>query len=451
MESAKTRKRIAASTFWSLTGNVVPMLVGLLAVPWFLHRLGQERFGVLSLVWVVVGYFSFLDMGLGRAVTVAVAPFRRPGHPDGSASGAGLRNEREILGAASTLIGGIGLGVTVLLAGALAIWDLPLHLSTPALQAEARSAVWVMLPSIPLLLLSSILRGHLEGVGAFRSLNLLRVLVGSLLIGGPLLTALYSPSLVWSCLAILVVRAANVAVLLQLVAGEMAISVGALSRTLLTGMHRAWLRRLWSFGSWATVSNVVGPLIVYIDRFVIAFLMTAGAVAAYSVPFDVVSRLPVIVAALCSVLLPELARHANPGDAAPTRSRRAATRRLVRQSTLASAVVVVLVASAAAIAAPTALAWWLGEAFARQSAGVTQVLLLAFGINALAQIPFTALQGSERTREIAVVHLLEIVPYTGLVVWAVGAYGLMGAAWAWTLRGLVDYLALAWLWRKLGA
>lgn len=451
MDTAKTRKRIATSTVWALAGNVVPMLVGLVAVPWFLHRLGQERFGVLSLVWVVVGYFSFLDMGLGRAVTVAVAPFRRPDHPDGSTSAAGLQSEREILGTASTFIGGIGLGVTALLALALAVGDLPLHLSTPALQVEARAAFWVMLPGIPLLLLSSVLRGHLEGVGAFRPLNILRIAAGTLLIAGPLLSALFSPSLVWSCAAILVVRAVNVAVLLVLVGREMALPLGALARTLLTGMNRAWLRRLWSFGSWATVSNVVGPLIVYIDRFVIAFLLTAGAVAAYSVPFDVVSRLPVIIAALCSVVLPELARHARGHEAGAVAAGRAAARSIVRQSTIASAVLVVAIVGVAVVAAPSALAWWLGEAFARQSAGVTQILLLAFGINAMAQIPFTALQGSGHARAVALVHLLEVLPYTGLVIWAVNVDGLAGAAWAWTLRGLLDYMALLWLWRRLGA
>lgn len=44
------------------------MLAALAAVPFLMHYLGQERLGVLSLVWVIVGYFSFLDMGLGRAV-----------------------------------------------------------------------------------------------------------------------------------------------------------------------------------------------------------------------------------------------------------------------------------------------------------------------------------------------------------------------------------------------
>ena len=56
------------------------MLAAMAAAPFLLHTLGTERLGVLSLIWVVVGYVSFLDLGLGRAVTVAVAAAHRPGH-----------------------------------------------------------------------------------------------------------------------------------------------------------------------------------------------------------------------------------------------------------------------------------------------------------------------------------------------------------------------------------
>lgn len=449
MDSAQTRIRIAASTGWVLLGNVVPMLAALAAVPWFLQRLGQERFGVLSLVWVVVGYFSFLDMGLGRAVTVAVAPYRLPGAGPGASAGDGLLHERDILGAASALLGGVGLGICALLAVALALWGLPINMSSEQLRQEATYAVWVMLPGIPLLLLSSILRGHLEGAGAFRPLNLLRTPTGVLLVLGPCLTALFTPSLVWACAAILLVRAANLLVLIQLVAREMSLRLRELVRTLLFGGHLVWLRRLLSFGSWATVSNLVGPVIVYIDRFVIAAMLTASAVAAYSVPFDVVSRLPVIVASLCSVLLPELARFSARSDPGSPHAAGGTARHMVRQSTIASALVVVALVVMAMIAAPTALLWWLGADFANQSTAVTQVLLLAFGVNAMAQIPFTALQACGHARAVALVHLLEILPYVGLVIWAVGSYGLLGAAWAWTLRGILDYAALAWLWRKV--
>lgn len=440
-----------------LVGNLVPMLAALLAAPWFLHRLGQERFGVLSLIWVVVGYFSFLDMGLGRAVTVAVAPLRA------TSRAADAAHERDILGAASTLLGGVGLALVALLALALAAWGLPVRFSSEALRAEATGAAWIMLPAIPPLLLTSVLRGHLEGIGAFAALNRVRTASGVALVAGPLLTAIASPDLAWACAAIVLVRVLTLLALVRLVARELALGSGALLRVLLWGGHRAWRRRLLAFGGWATVSNVVGPVIVYVDRFIVADMLTAGAVALYAVPFDVVSRLPVIVAALCSVLLPEIARVSGhpaivaPGGAAleaaaaPGAGDPGAARRIVADSTLASLLVVVPLVALAIALTPLGLRVWLGADFARQSAALTRILLVAFGINALAQIPFTALQGSGHARAVAFVHLAEVLPYLALVIWAVGSFGLLGAACSWALRGALDYAALAWLWRRLPA
>jgi O-antigen/teichoic acid export membrane protein len=413
------------------------MVAGLAAVPFLLHRLGQERLGLLTLVWVVVGYFSFLDMGLGRAVTIAVAPHRAQGN-------AGRDQEREILGAASALLGGVAVVVAVLLAGACLAWGLPTHLSSPELMHEAVLATLVMLAGVPLLPLTSILRGYLEGIGAFRPLNLVRTPTGIMILVGPCLTAFWSPSLVWACLAILLARAAGFAGLLVLVARETSLSIGALARVLMTGAHAAWLRRLLSFGGWITVSNIVGPVVVYLDRFVIGAVMTGAAVAAYSVPFDVVCRLPLVVAALCSVLLPELARF----SARITQESQRAAHRMVWKSTGASAVVVAVLAGITAALAPWLLTIWLGGDFARQSSTLTRILLLAFSINALAQIPFTALQASGNARAVALLHLAELLPYIALLSWAVGAFGLVGAAWAWTVRGLADYLALGWIWHR---
>jgi O-antigen/teichoic acid export membrane protein len=431
------RSRIVKATGWVMLGNVAPMIVALAVVPFLLQRLGQERLGVLSLVWVLVGYFSFLDMGLGRAVTVAVAAWRAQ-HPDERGQ------ELQILGSAGAALGGLGLAVALLLGLAACAWGLPAHFSSPQIEAESLRAVLVMLPGLPLLLLSSILRGHMEGTGAFRSLNLVRMPTGVLLLAAPCLTALVTPSLVWACAAILVVRAGNVLALAVLVARDMGLAPAALALALAGGGDRAWLGRLLSFGGWVTVSNVVGPVIVYLDRFVIGTLMTAAAVAFYSVPFDVIARLPVLVASLCSVLLPELARQAF----GPAAGGMQASRRLVRKASLASAAVVAALVGFGIALAPLALAWWLGADFADRSALLARVLLLAFGINALAQIPFTALQAAGCARAVALLHLAELLPYAGMLIWAVGAFGLAGAAWAWTLRGLIDYAALAWLWHR---
>src|ERR1700721_1057348 len=60
---------LARNTVWNLVGQIAPMAVGLFAIPRLISSLGTDRFGVLTIAWMVVGYFSFFDLGLGRAMT----------------------------------------------------------------------------------------------------------------------------------------------------------------------------------------------------------------------------------------------------------------------------------------------------------------------------------------------------------------------------------------------
>jgi O-antigen/teichoic acid export membrane protein len=221
----------------------------------------------------------------------------------------------------------------------------------------------------------------------------------------------------------------------------------AFLRVLLRASNTLWLRRLLSFGGWVTVSNVVGPIIVYVDRFVIGATLTASAVTAYAVPFDLVSRLPVLVAALCSVLLPELTRLSSLAVATSPGAARQASQLVKKSSWLSGVVVAVLVFSGYWMA-PWALTVWLGAEFAQQSSQVTQILLLAFGVNAVAQIPFTALQAVGKVRAVALLHLSELLPYAVLVFAAISWLGVVGAAWAWLLRSIVDYGVLVWMWHQ---
>lgn len=429
------------SALWSLSGTVFPMIAALAAVPWLLFALGQERLGVLSLVWVVVGYFSFLDMGLGRAVTVAVAGLRT------NDTNGNQKQVASVLGSASLLLTGVGMLAAVILG--LVVWwrGVPFELSSHDLSEEVTLALLWTLPSLPLILLSSALRGQMEGTGSFRALNLVRIPTGVMLVVGPCLSAAWTPSLVGACVSILIVRLVHVGVLWRLVAAEA--GVGALEHVQILWQSATLSRLRWllSFGGWVTVSNVVGPLIVYVDRFVIGFSLTAGAVAIYAIPFDLVSRLPILIAALCSVLLPELARLASlAASSDPAAS--ASARHLVARSSGLSMLVVSLVVSVGYLATPWVLALWLGANFSDQAAALTRVLLLAFGVNALAQIPFTALQAVGKVRQVALLHSFELLPYAVLVFFAISWMGLVGAAWAWLVRSIVDYAALAWIWHR---
>ena len=64
---------IVRNTVLNLFGLALPLAVGFVTIPMVVRALGNERFGILALVWVVFGYFGLFDLGLGRTTTRSVA------------------------------------------------------------------------------------------------------------------------------------------------------------------------------------------------------------------------------------------------------------------------------------------------------------------------------------------------------------------------------------------
>jgi len=55
--------RLSRNTVLNLVGQCAPLLVAIFAIPLLIRGLGTDRFGVLTLAWVVIGYFSLFDLG----------------------------------------------------------------------------------------------------------------------------------------------------------------------------------------------------------------------------------------------------------------------------------------------------------------------------------------------------------------------------------------------------
>lgn len=64
---------IRKNTLWSLAGSGLPLIAAAALIPFTLNTLGNETFGVLTLVWVLIGYLSLFDMGVGRSLTYEIS------------------------------------------------------------------------------------------------------------------------------------------------------------------------------------------------------------------------------------------------------------------------------------------------------------------------------------------------------------------------------------------
>ena len=421
-------RRVLANAGWNLLATVLPLAAAVLAMPWLAQRLGTERFGLLALAWVLIGYFGLFEFGLGRALTKFVA--ERTGRP--SAVDLPVVCSTTLgLAVAAGLVGG-------LVVAALAAWgDGWMARVPPALRTEVQQGLFIIALGIPPTVGTAAFRGMLEGLQRFKLLTAIRVPAGLLLFAAPALTAWYTPRLDWALASIVLTR--------WLLLAHAAPCWRALG-LLMQRFSASWVRPLFAMGGWLTVSNVVSPVIVYADRFVIGGLLSATALAHYAAPFELVSRLLVLPVALAGALFPALAAAQSArGGATVTLADLQAARRLRRQALQLTLVTVLPLAVLGAAGATPLLGLWMGPEFADNGSMATRILLLGFVFNALAHIPFAALHGHGLARQTALLHLLELPLYLLCLVALVRQHGIEGAAAAWAGRAAFDLVALAWL------
>jgi len=402
------------------------MLLGIVTIPYLMRQLGIEAFGILTLVWALIGYFSVFDFGIGRALTQQISSLR---------SGSSASELPGVIQSGLMLVAAFGfLGGVLLAAFAHPLGHRWLNVA-PSLWQCTTNCLLIAGIGIPLTTLVTGLRGVLEGFEDFRSANILKIVLGCATFGLP-------------AISIMLFGASLEVVVTSLVVARLAI---LLAHALAIGRHvDAWgsarrfdaskAKPLLSFGVWMTVSSVISPLMVTADRFVISNVSGATAVAFYTVPFDFILRLLVVPAALTSALFPRFASlHV---------SDKPAFKRAYRKSILAVLGLMVLMCVPLALGSRWGLTLWLGGDFAAQAWPIASVMALGLFFNGLAQIPHAALQASGGVRATALLHAAEFVLYVPALYLSLLSFGLVGAAGIWTARVFVDLVALLILARK---
>jgi len=408
-------------TTFNLIGLGAPLLVAIVTIPPLIAALGPARFGLLTMVWAVVSYFGLFDLGLGRALTQQLSLAIARGEDD---------TVGPLIGTATLLMGLLGLvaGVAMAIGAPLGV-DLIKNVPD---RGEAIRSVYAMAFAMPAIILTSGFRGILEARSAFGIVNMIRLPLGLFTFLGPLAVVWYG-------------HASLDVITLVLAFGRI---VGCVAHAIyawriLPPAHRhfsvgmAEVKQLGASGGWLTVSNIISPIMGYVDRFVIGAVVSASAVAYYATPNEMVTKIWIIPGAVTAVLFPAFAARMATPDADNLG--------LVRASLTALYITILPITAGLVVFGRELLTLWINADFAVHSTLLLQIFSVSILINCMAQIPYTLIQSAGQPRTTALLHC-GILPVYLLSLWYLSrTFGVTGAAWAWLLRMVIDACTLFFL------
>ncbi len=406
---------IARNTVYNLLGTSLPVLVSLATVPAYLAVIGLERYGALSICWMMLGYFGLFDFGLGRAAAQRIA----------SLAGASPADRSAVFWVALSLSVLLAVIATLLFVPAVILGFGALKFEAASMAAEVAAAVPWLAAAVPFAILNGVLAGALEGRERFLTMNIANGVsnVASALL--PLAAALWIGPQLWVLIAAaLFARFLGSAMMARA-------CVGAVPLYRPTKPARAEIAGLLRFGGWATVSNIVAPLLVYWDRFIIGATIGSAAVSIYVVPFNIINYMTILPIAIAGAIFPRLAA-SSATDA----------QHLAAEAVKVLAFVMTPAALAVLILCSPFFHLWLGSKVATAAAPIAYILIFGMWVNAFARVPAATLLARGRPNLFALLHLAEVFPYLGLLYICIKWFGVEGAALAWSVRCTADAIAL---------
>ena len=282
--------------------------------------------------------------------------------------------------------------------------------------SEAKRALWITSLTFPLTFVSGSLSGLFAAVQRFDLVNIVKVLNSISIYLAGILCVYLNQNIPFIIITVLIAKI--LVLILQFIIARHLVPTFFKSRPSLR-----ILKRVAGFAGWITLSNLINPLMFYVDRFLIGATLSMSALTYYSVPFDLAARLWVISTSLTMALFPAFATLLAKGDGEKTCDYFVKS---IKFLVMVSGPIVCLMLAFSR----TILDLWLGAEFANQSTMVLQILLISTLFDYPGIIATTLLEGAGNPRVLAIAKMAYLPIHAIIAFSALRLFGLAGAAMA---------------------
>jgi O-antigen/teichoic acid export membrane protein len=399
-----------------------PVLLSLVTAPYIVHRLGSDVFGVLSIVSIAIGFFGFLDFGIGAAATRQIASlYERDDH-------VGINTVVSTALVFYLGAGAVGASLVLATTNVLVVQVLSIP---PQLVHSAQLAFYMSAPAFLITLVLGTFGGIPRAIQRFDvsvKVNLALgtantvVVVGLLSLGKGLLAVIAS------------------GIALNLIAIPVMFFV---SRRLVPTLKVRLVfspqvfKELFSFGGYFLLSSVGVMLLYQLDKLLIGSMLGVAAVTYYVVPGNLAQKIQQLVAAGTAIAFPVSSALFASGASE-------AIERLYRDGTRMVLVLVATVAVPMAVFADKFLLYWMGPQIASESSVPMVLLVGTYAALATCAMAWGMANGAGHSGINAAFTLAIAAIDVGLFFVLVGPFGVAGAAGAYFISAVVGVPVLTW-------
>lgn len=416
------RRSFAGNSLYNFITQLIIFLLALVSVPFIVSGLGTERFGLLSILWLFVGYFSFLDLGIGQA-TVKYFSERIARHEKHEAAALAWTSLK-----LSALFGLISAVLLILLSfvGIHTVINV-----SPELRGEAAFSLQILALCLPAIMVQGVLRSISLSFNRFDLVNIVQTIGGALQWLGSTAVVLLGGGFIGVICLTVITRYITAGLSLHF---ALRLLPELRDRTAQQGRQQA--RDLLLYGGWMTVAQILGPVMFFMERMFIGRLNSLEWVAYYSVPSDALMKLVVIPMSFATTLFPYLSRiWIHEGERGEGK----------KKYLLSVKYIFLILAPLLAIAGVFSheiLTVWLGSVFADQGAFIMVILSIGILVHSLSQMPNAAVLALGRPDMAAKLLIIELPLYLPLCYLITGSYGIHGTIIAWLGRMIVEATTL---------
>jgi len=412
-------KSIVKSSVWNLVGGSVPLIVGFLSIPFAIKGLGKEGFGILTIAWVVLGYFGMFDLGFAQATTKYCSQYLAKKEIDKFTSVFWV-----------SLISSFSMGILgcVILMSSTPILVNKFLIIPDLMKSDARLTFFILSASLPFIISTTSLRGVLAASDRFDILNKIQMPSNVLTLIIPCFSYFFGIKLSVVITLIVIVRC-----IIFLIYIINSFKLHPYLR-IYKGFDKLIFKSMLGFGGWISLSNLVSPILVYVDRFLIGALISVSSCSFYTAPYELVIRIRLFPNAIMEAIFPKFSSVEN-NDILKIN---VLFLKSVKYITIIMGFIVLFFIPFS----NEILNIWLGPEFSTTSGIILQILAIGIFFNGIATVPFFLLQGIGRPDIPAKIHLIELILFSVIFYLMIKYFGIVGAAITWTSRAFFDFIIL---------